>query len=118
MCEKCVGFGEEVRPPQMRIVKVIPKLEEPEEVLKSNFYEIIKNSRNKMNLKQEELARKINEKPSVIKRIEEGWEPSTTLINKLEKFFNIKLTEKSEQEKIERKTSKERLTIGDVVEIR
>ena len=71
-----------------------------------------------MKLKQEELAKKINEKSSIIKRIEEGWRPPLNLIKKLEKFFNIKLTEKLEESALEKKINKEKLTVGDVVEIR
>jgi putative transcription factor len=117
VCEKCVGFGEEIRPIEMKIVKKpIPKLEMGD-ILKQNFNIIISNSRSKMNLKQDELAKKLNEKLSIIKRVEEGWEPTPILISKLEKFFNIELTENPEDKKMEKKTSKERLTIGDVVEI-
>ena len=71
-----------------------------------------------MNLKQEDLAKKLNEKLSVIKRVEEGWEPTPILISKLEKFFNIKLTENAQEKSLEKKTKKEKLTIGDVVEVR
>ncbi len=117
VCEKCVGFGEEIKPVEVKIVKQIPKLEALD-ILKPNFNEIIRNSRSKMNLKQEGLAKKLNEKLSIIKRVEEGWEPTPSLISKLEKFFNIELTESPEDKKLEKKTSKERLTIGDVVEIR
>jgi putative transcription factor len=118
VCDECVSFGEEIRPPAIKIIKKqIPKLEEPEEVLKPDFSEIIKTSREKMRLKQDELAKKLNEKSSVIKRVEEGWDPSPSLINKLEKFFNIELTESQEEKKLESKKNKEKLTIGDVVEI-
>lgn len=117
VCEKCVGFGEEIKPVEVKMVKRIPKLEAVD-ILKPNFNEIIRNSRSKMNLKQEGLAKKLNEKLSIIKRVEEGWEPTPSLISKLEKFFNIELTESPEDKKLEKKTSKERLTIGDVVEIR
>lgn len=117
VCEKCVGFGEEIKPVEVKIVKRIPKLETVD-ILKPNFNEIIRNSRSKMNLKQEDLAKKLNEKLSIIRRVEEGWEPTPSLISKLEKFFNIELTENPEDKKLEKKTSKERLTIGDVVEIR
>ncbi len=117
VCEKCVGFGEEIKPVEVKIVKRIPKLETVD-ILKPNFNEIIRNSRSKMNLKQEDLAKKLNEKLSIIRRVEEGWEPTPSLISKLEKFFNIELTESPEDKKLEKKTSKERLTIGDVVEIR
>jgi len=118
VCDKCVGFGEEIRPPAiMKIRKNIPRIEEPTDVLKSDFSEIIKRSREKKGLKQDQLAKKLNEKSSVIKRIEEGWDPSPSLINKLEKFFNIKLTENPEEKKLGSKKNKEKLTIGDVVEI-
>ena len=118
VCEECVKFGEEIKPPEVKIIKKqIPKLEESEDILKSNFNEIIRKSREKMNLKQEELAKKINEKPSTIKRIEEGWEPTPNLIKKLEKFFNIKLTEEIEEKSLGKKTGKEKLTIGDIAEI-
>lgn len=117
VCEECVGFGEEIRPIEVRIAKKpIPRLETVD-ILKPNFNIIISNSRSKMNLKQGELAKKLNEKLSTIKRVEEGWEPTPILISKLEKFFNIELTENPEDKKLEKKTSKERLTIGDVVEI-
>lgn len=79
---------------------------------------MVRNSRSRMNLKQEELAKKLNEKLSVIKRLEDGWEPTPSLISKLEKFFNIELTEKAEEKKIDKKTQKEKLTIGDIVEVR
>jgi uncharacterized protein (TIGR00270 family) len=70
-----------------------------------------------LNLTQEQLAKKLNEKSSVIKRIEEGWEPPPTLIRKIEKFFNIKLTEEIEEKPLNKKTEKKKLTIGDVVEV-
>lgn len=118
VCDKCVGFGEEIRPPAiMKIRKNIPRIEEPEEVLKLGFSDIIRKSREMKGLKQDELAKKLNEKSSVIKRVEEGWDPSPSLINKLEKFFSIELTENPEEKKLDSKKKKEKLTIGDVVEI-
>jgi putative transcription factor len=72
----------------------------------------------KRNLTQEDLAKKLNEKVSILKRIEDGWEPPLNVVKKLERFFNIELTEEAEEKKIEKKTSKTDLTIGDVVEVR
>ena len=69
-----------------------------------------------MELTQEELAKKLKEKLSVIKRIEDGWEPPINLIKKLERFFNIELTEELKEEHFERKPRKS-ITIGDVVEV-
>ena len=118
VCDKCVGFGEEIKPPAvMKIRKNIPKIAEPEEVLKPDFSNIIRKAREKTGLKQDALAKRLNEKSSVIKRLEEGWEPSPILINKLEKFFNIKITETTGESSSGKKIKKEKLTIGDVVEI-
>lgn len=89
-----------------------------DQAIKTNFHLLIKNERAKKNLTQEELAKKLNEKASLIKRVEEGWEPPLSMIKKLERFFNIELTEEIEEKQIESKTDRKELTIGDVVEVR
>ena len=89
-----------------------------EHAIKTNFHLLIKNERNKRSLTQEELAKKLNEKESIIKRIEDGWEPPFNTIKKLERFFNVKLTEELEEKQIEKKTDKAELTIGDIIEVR
>jgi putative transcription factor len=89
-----------------------------DQAIKTNFHLLIKNERAKKNLTQEELAKKLNEKASLIKRVEEGWEPPLSMIKKLERFFNIELTEEIEEKQIESKTERKELTIGDVVEVR
>ena len=116
-CEDCVRLGEEI--PIVELIsdkKKIPKLDLLESI-KPNFYVLIKNERAKRNLTQEDLAKKLNEKSSVIKRIEDGWEPSINVIKKIERFFNIKLTEEVEEKQVEKKTENTKLTIGDVIEI-
>lgn len=117
-CEDCVRLGEEVPIVELKPTKkAIPKLEGLEEAVKPNFHVLIKSERSKRNLTQEDLAKKLNEKSSIIKRIEDGWEPSINVIKKLERFFNVKLTEEVEEKQIEKKTDNAKLTIGDVVEI-
>jgi putative transcription factor len=114
-----VTFGEEIPIVELREEKrIIPKLEEMDQAIKSNFHLLVKNERAKRNLTQEELAKKLNEKASLIKRVEEGWEPPLNILKKLERFFNIELTEELEEKQIESKTDKTELTIGDVVEVR
>jgi putative transcription factor len=114
-----VTFGEEIPIVELREEKrIIPKLEEMEQAIKSNFRLLVKSERAKRNLTQEDLAKKLNEKVSLIKRVEEGWEPPLNIVKKLERFFNIELTEELEEKQIESKTDKTELTIGDVVEVR
>lgn len=118
VCEDCVKFGQEIPTIELRSTnKAIPKLEGLEQAVKPNFHILVKNERAKRNLTQEELAKKLNEKSSLIKRIEDGWEPSIGAIKKLERFFKIKLTEEVEEKQLEKKTSKSNLTIGDVIEV-
>ena len=117
-CEDCVRFGQEIPTVELRQVrKVVAPLAGMEKSIKSDFHKIIKSERARRNLTQEELAKKLNEKPSIIKRIEDGWEPSINTLKKFEKFFNIKLTEEVEEKQIEKKTDRNILTIGDVAEV-
>lgn len=119
VCDKCVRLGEEIPLVEVKqIKKPSGKIEEMEEVVKDDFHKTIRLEREKRKLMQEELAKKINEKVSIIKRIEEGWEPPLNILRKIEKFFNISLTEIMQEKPIEKKGKKEKLTIGDVVEIR
>ena len=119
VCRNCVSLGEELPTVIIEKQKKAPqKIVEVDKRLVPKFNLILKQVREKRNLTQEEFAGKLSEKVSVIKRIEEGWEPPSGIIKKLERFFNIKLTEEVKEEKIQSKKEKKKLTIGDVVEIR
>ncbi|MBS3166687.1 TIGR00270 family protein [Candidatus Woesearchaeota archaeon] len=60
-----------------------------------NLGKRVKQLREKLNLKQSELAQKISEKESIIHKIESDSEdPSIQVIRKLERFFKVKLIEK------------------------
>lgn len=62
-----------------------------------NYGEIIRNARIKMGISQEELAKQISEKLTIIKKIEQGsFKPPIELARKLEKFLKIKIIEKVE----------------------
>lgn len=94
--------------------------EDEEERIINNYSQIIKNAREQMNLKQEELAKKISEKESLIHQIESGHlVPQITTIKKLENFFGIKLLEKINPSSInynkENKEEDGNLTIGDLI---
>ncbi|MEM1666659.1 MAG: multiprotein-bridging factor 1 family protein [Nitrososphaerota archaeon] len=58
------------------------------------FHVRIKNARERMGLSQEELAAQLNEKATLIKKIEQGEvKPSIELARKLEKFLKIQIIE-------------------------
>ena len=122
VCEKCSKFGEiierVIKEEENKIVKQRTKEEIIEEIRKG-YGAIIKNAREKLGLKQEELARKINEKESLIHKLEnELVEPSLKLAEKLEKFLKIKLIEIYSDENKYIKNNDEKLTIGDLLNVK
>jgi putative transcription factor len=117
VCDDCVRFGEEVKEVEYRKAVKIPQMEGLDTVLVKDFHKTIRRARENKKLTQEELAKKLSEKVSVIKRMEEGWQPSDKLIDKVERFFNIKLREETTELTLKKKTRSQRMTIGDVVEV-
>ena len=122
VCEKCSKFGEiierVIKEEENKIVKKKIREEIIEEIRKG-YGAIIKNAREKLGLTQEELARKINEKESLIHKLEnELVEPSLKLAEKLEKFLKIKLIEIYSDENKYIKNNDEKLTIGDLLNVK
>ncbi|MFX1239017.1 MAG: multiprotein bridging factor aMBF1 [Promethearchaeota archaeon] len=82
----------------------------------------IRNARSRMNLTQEKFSHKINEKPSLMKRIEAGKaKPTIQLAKKLEKNLKIKLLKDADE--IEVNTSrymkkKSGASLGDIAYIK
>ncbi|MGV8169615.1 MAG: multiprotein bridging factor aMBF1 [Candidatus Nanoarchaeia archaeon] len=83
----------------------------------------IKNAREKKGLKQEDFAKKISEKESLLHQLESGhMQPSIELAKKLEHALGIKLIEEYREDPDELKGEKPRangpLTIGDMINVR
>lgn len=86
-----------------------------------NYSEVIRNAREEMELSQKDLASKINEKESVIHRLEtKSMLPTMKLAKKLEKALNIKIIDKISEEVDLKKYKKgsKGLTIGDIIKIK
>ncbi|HEC56696.1 MAG TPA: TIGR00270 family protein [Candidatus Syntrophoarchaeum butanivorans] len=67
----------------------------------------------------EELAKRINERESLIKKVErEDIRPDDALRRKLESVLSIKLTEGIEEANPRRKRVERRLTLGDIVSLK
>ena len=80
------------------------RLELPGEDLElvEDFGELVRRARIKLGLTQQDLAAQLNEKLTVIKKIEAGqFRPSIQLARKLEKFLKIQLLAPVEEESIE-----------------
>jgi len=93
-------------------------LEEKETVFVDKYGKKIIEARKNINLTREEFAKKINEKESVIKRVEkEEMMPDDKLTKKIERFLGIKLKETYEKKSIKKSVKRGELTLGDVVEV-
>jgi len=125
VCESCGKYGnliEEVKPKQRAesvfVKREMSKLEEPEDILKQNYGKLIMQARQKMGLERKKFSMKINEKESIIKRVEsQQMTPDEKLQKKIENFLEIKLTEVYEKKKLNKGPTKSSLTLGDIVKI-
>ena len=131
VCDKCSSLGEvkEVaRKPKASNTKNSPgssgktsasRKSKPEKVLKRDYGSLVREAREDEDLKMEELARKISEKESVVRRIEnKDLKPNTELSKKLERELDINLYTDYEEAQVSTDSDDESLTIGDVVDIK
>ena len=81
-----------------------------------DYPRLIRGARDRKGLSQEELAAKINEKRSIVSKLESGaMVPDNKLISKLESFLGITLKEKRRVEKVSGGGGGKPLTIGDLI---
>ena len=123
VCSGCAKFGKiiPVRKPLIEPKRIVPiHTKEVMEDIVTDYAELIKNAREKKGLKQEELAKEIAEKESVLSKVESGsLRPSFILAKKLEQFFNIKLIEFLEEKKqVNLNLKNNELTIGDLLKLK
>lgn len=131
VCMECGKFGKiikKIREPReepKKIKKELPELKEMSDkeivqVIVSDYAQRIKNKREELGLKQEDFAKKISEKESVIHHIESGkFEPNINLARKIEKFLKIKLVQEEEVAKdMHFKASPDQFTVGDFIKIK
>jgi putative transcription factor len=81
----------------------------------------IRQAREKLGISHEELGKKINEKESVLRKIETGkMAPNNMLVTKLEHALKIKLLVPVSEEKVTQqipKTPNRELTLGDLMQL-
>src|SRR3989344_873143 len=122
ICQKCLRFGKKVeRNKNFNVNEVIkkPKIQEEINLLKDNYHLIIKVNREKLKLSQEDLAKQLNEKLSLIQKIEnKELAPNDVLAKKLETFLHISLFEKYKENEVKLNVSNNALTIGDLLKLK
>lgn len=103
-------------PIQIRKRVVTARVDTSQEVV-SNYSELIRESRERLGYSHEDLGKKINEKESVLRKIETGkMSPNDQLISKLEHTLKIKLLVPVGEEKVSLpKAAAHELTLGDVI---
>ncbi|WP_088335614.1 multiprotein bridging factor aMBF1 [Methanopyrus sp. KOL6] len=139
VCEECAKFGRKVVKPGLRREERTQREQRPRRRLTGarrrprgldpfseglevvpDYDERVREARERRGWSQKDLARKIGEKVSVIRRIESGkMEPDVELARKLERVLEIELLERvSEEDTGSVGIESDELTLGDVVEIR
>lgn len=117
LCPDCSKFGKVLR--EIKEVKEEEKKFEEEEFVEGiveDYSKIIKDKREKMGMKQDELAKKLNMKESIIHKIETGSvEPNIETARKLENFLRIKLITEYNVKYKKIGTNDKAMTLGDLI---
>jgi putative transcription factor len=122
-CYECSKLGTRVRvkkpsrKPPLRFHRAAKeRVLEP----RPGYGELLRARREELGLTQEELGKRLNEKTSVIARLEaERMMPSEALARKIERHLGIRILEEVEEPEIRSSGAKTgELTLGDVVKIK
>lgn len=136
VCNKCVKLGsifweakseprlkkvvKRLRQPMLAAKKKPVKLQETLELVE-DFSSRVRQAREQLGLSQEDLGRKINEKVSLLRKIESGkMTPDHRLAEKLEHALKIKLLVPFSEPKVSPKVLSRppEVTLGDIVDVK
>lgn len=123
VCKKCLSFGRPVeRNKNFDINELVKKKIKEENIvlLKEDYNLIIKKNREKLKLSPEDFAKKINEKVSLIHKVErKEIIPNDAFVKKVENFFHIKLFDQyKEGNEVKLNIHSSALTIGDLIKFK
>ena len=137
VCADCSRFGDEVSTPALRQSTMPPFIAQrletrqrrmtPRDVftqageleLAEDFPQRIRQAREARGWKQADLGAKINERVSVIAKLESGAiSPGDALVRKLERELGIKLKERVEPVAVKKQATGSGVTLGDLIKMR
>ena len=137
VCADCSRFGDEVSTPALRQSTMPPIIAQrletrqrrmtPRDVftqageleLAEDFPQRIRQAREARGWKQADLGAKINERVSVIAKLESGAiSPGDALVRKLERELGIKLKERVEPIAVKKQATGSGVTLGDLIKMR
>ena len=106
VCEPCGRFGQVIKKPVVLSRKLPVALSgAPVKVVVADYARIIRKAREKKGITQKDFARMINEKESLIHKIETGsFTPAIDLAQKLERYLKIALVEIEKESELSSKT--------------
>lgn len=125
-CKDCAKFGKVISQPirpgakeQARRFQNSQK-EEKSEMIVEDYAELVKKKREAMGFTQKDFASRLNEKETMIHKIETGsFMPPLPLAKKLEKVLGIKLIEEySENQELIKPAKREGFTLGDFIKVK
>lgn len=121
VCSNCSKYGVTSRPSKKVFVKhrkLLP--EETEESVVFDFPDRIKQVREKKRMNQEEFAKFLNEKESVVQKWEAGnLKPGLGMAKKLSRMFETNFIQKIEDKEVKIEKSKTgEMTLGDLIKIK
>jgi putative transcription factor len=136
VCGECSKHGKVIREEALTLGQVTPKKTLPPISLKKktpaatvdvtqevvdDYDSKIRQAREKLGISHDELGKKLNEKSSVLKKIETGkMMPNNMLVTKLEHALKIKLLVPISEEKVAQelpKSPNRELTLGDLMQL-
>jgi len=124
-CNECSKFGKVQKEPPRPVKPRTPpsrlRSREPSYEVSEDYNTLIRTARERNNWSREELAQKLNEKTSVINRIESSkMIPDIKLARKIERLLKIQILEKidDEHQKDSVSSTKGGTTIGDIAMIK
>mgnify|MGYP001558703136 CR=1 FL=1 len=122
VCSGCARFGtvrESNELPQFRSRKAEHK--EPGLKIVSNYASLLRQSRERQGLTQEDFAKLLQERESIVAKWEQGrMQPSVEIARKLEKLLSISLIEEDIELSVVNKKSSasDGFTLGDFIKVR
>jgi len=130
VCKNCCKYGKVIKPlesprEEAKVQKLIvrkPVLPEKEIVfvLVDDYANKIRNKREQLGMNQEDFAKLLHEKESLVHKLETGhFEPGIDMAKKLEKILKIKIVEQHEEEHEKTAAGKSSgYTIGDMIKFK
>jgi len=112
-----IGFVRSHQLPERRPVELPKEIQELD--IAENFSALVRNRRMKLGWSQDDLAKKVKEKLSVIQKIETGKiTPDTQLCRRLQHELKIKLLVPRKEAPAPKISTPTELTLGDIVKIK